>query len=85
MVLIAQQYLLQLGQGAKVKVDPWSPHMMFTGQEIYENPPKNNENGTKMQKQPKMGQQLKEGPFFKKDSVKDFKKSLKLLIYIYEK
>ena len=37
-----------------------------------------------MQKRPKTGQKLKNRPFLKKDSVKYFKKSMKLLIYIWE-
>ena len=46
--------------------------MMFTDQKLYEIPPKNYKNGSKLQKRPKMGQKTKNGPFFKKDSVKYF-------------
>ena len=51
---------------------PMVTPMMFTDQKLYEIPPKNYKNGSKLQKRPKMGQKTKNGPFFKKDSVKYF-------------
>ena len=61
------------GKGAKVKVDPWSPPMMFTDHKIYEKNPK------KLIKRPKnagtaqTGQKIEKWALFHSDPNEIFK------------